>query len=63
MIAKRYNSLPVALHVPLLEVRSEAMHVLVVGEDGVRLGSVEVVVPDPDECQDYGNLENQTDTI
>ena len=37
--------LSIRLHVSLLKVGGEAVHVLVVGEQGVRLGTEEVAVP------------------
>ena len=42
----------VALHVDLLEVGGEAVHGLVIREDGVGLGAEEVVVPDAEEGHD-----------
>jgi hypothetical protein len=49
--------LAVALHVALLEVGGEAVQVLVVGQQGVGLGAVEVVVPDTQKGEDHGSLE------
>ena len=40
------HSLAVAFHVALLEVGGEAVEILIVRQDGVSLGVVEVVVPD-----------------
>ncbi len=40
------HSLAVAFHVALLEVRGEAVEILIVRQDGVSLGVVEVVVQD-----------------
>ncbi len=48
--------LSVGLHVSLLEVGGEPVEVLVVGEEGVGLGAVEVSVPDAQQSQDHGNL-------
>eukprot|EP00962_Isochrysis_galbana_P029201 scaffold9325_cov97-Isochrysis_galbana.AAC.1 len=45
------HPLAVGLHVGLLEVCREAVHVLVVGQDGVRLGPEEVAVPDAQSRQ------------
>ena len=42
----------VAFHIDLLEVGGEAVHGLVVGQDGVGLGAEEVVVPDAEERHD-----------
>ena len=39
------NLLAIRLHVTLLKVGGEAVHVLVVGEQGVRLGAEKVAVP------------------
>ena len=40
------HALAVAFHVALLEVSGKAVKILVVGQNGVRLGVVEIVVPD-----------------
>ena len=48
--------LSVGLHVSLLEVGSEAVHVLVVGEDGNGLGLVEIVVPQADQAERHGQV-------
>lgn len=48
--------LAVGLHVALLEVRGEAVHVLVVGEDGVNLGIEKVDVPDAEDGKDDGQV-------
>ena len=45
-LAGAVHALAVRLHVALLEVRREAVEVLVVGQDGVRLRAEEVAVPD-----------------
>ena len=42
----------VAFHIDLLEVGGEAVHGLVIREDGVGLGAEEVVVPDAEEGHD-----------
>lgn len=52
------NVLSVALHVTLLEVCGETVEVLVVGEESVGLRTEEVAVPDSQESQNYGSLEN-----
>ena len=46
----------VALHVALLEIGGEAVQVLVVRQDRLRLGAEEVVVPDADQGQQDGNV-------
>ena len=51
--------LSVGLHVSLLEVGGEAVHILVVGQEGVGLGAEEVPVPDSQEGQDHRDLEGQ----
>ena len=50
------NALAVAFHIPLLKVGGKAVKVLVVGEDGVSLGVVEVVVPDSKEGKGHGQV-------
>ena len=40
----------VAFHINLLKVGGEAVHGLVVGQNGVCLGAEEIVVPDAEEC-------------
>ena len=47
------NLLSVRLHVALLKVGGEAVHVLVVREQGVRLGTEEVAVPSRIKFQGY----------
>ena len=42
----------VAFHIDLLQMRGEAVHGLVIREDGVGLGAEEVVVPDAEESHD-----------
>ena len=42
----------VALHITLLKIGGEAMQRLVIGEDGVRLGTIEVIVPDAEQGHD-----------
>ncbi len=46
----------VALHVALLEISREAVHVLVVGQDCLRLGTKEIDVPDPDQGQQHRDV-------
>ena len=46
------NGLTVGFHVSLLEVSSEAMQILIVGEHGVARSAKEVVVPNADESED-----------
>ena len=48
--------LSVGLHVSLLEVGSEPMEVLVVRQQGVGLGTVEVAVPDTEQSKDHRHL-------
>lgn len=55
-IAFPVDKLSVGLHVALLKVGGEAVHVLVVWEKCVRLGAVEVVVPDAEQGQDNGRV-------
>jgi hypothetical protein len=43
------NGLSIALHIPLLKVGWEAMQVLVIGQNGLCLGTKKVVVPNSDE--------------
>ena len=50
------NALAVAFHIPLLKVGGKAVQVLVVGEDGVSLGVVEVVVPDAKEGKGHWQI-------
>ena len=50
------NGLAVGFHVGLLEVGSEAVEVLVVGEHGVAGSAKEVVVPHADEGEDNGQV-------
>ena len=45
------HTLAVALHVALLEVSGEAVHVLVIWQNGLRLGVEEIVVPDAEQPQ------------
>ncbi len=55
--------LSVGLHVSLLEVGGEPVEVLVVREEGVGLGAVEVSVPDAQQSQDHGNLKVNENTF
>lgn len=48
--------LSVRLHVSLLEVVGKLVHVLVVREEGVGLSAVKVVVPDPEEGEEDGQV-------
>jgi len=52
LLAVSIDGLAAALHVPLLKIGREAVHVLIVGHDGFCLGAEEVIVPDPEEGQD-----------
>ena len=56
LVAVAIHVLAVGFHVALLEVGGEAVHVLVVGQDGLGFGAVEVVVPDTDQGQQHGNV-------
>ena len=47
------HTLPIALHVSLLQVRRKPVKVLVVGEDGMARDAKEIDVPDPDQCEKY----------
>mmetsp|Transcript_3253 Transcript_3253/g.8600 ORF Transcript_3253/g.8600 Transcript_3253/m.8600 type:complete len:231 (-) Transcript_3253:7-699(-) len=49
-------ALAVRLHVALLEVGGEAVHVLVVRQDSVRLGAVKVPVPNAEHRQHHGQV-------
>mmetsp|Transcript_44166 Transcript_44166/g.111286 ORF Transcript_44166/g.111286 Transcript_44166/m.111286 type:complete len:224 (-) Transcript_44166:988-1659(-) len=50
------HTLSVALHVHLLEVGSEAVQVLIVGQDGVCLCVTKVVVPHTEQTQQHGGV-------
>src|SRR5512146_1642465 len=50
-VAAAIHALAVALHLALLEVGREAVHILIVGQDSHGLRAKEVVVPDPDQAQ------------
>ncbi|KAI3477404.1 hypothetical protein L1887_60923 [Cichorium endivia] len=50
------DELAVGLHVALLEVVCELVHVLVVGEDGLGLSAEEVDVPDAEEGEEGGEV-------
>ena len=50
-LAVALDALAVALHVALLEVGGEAVHVLVVGQDGDGARAVEIVVPDAEQAE------------
>lgn len=50
------NELSVRLHVSLLEIIGELVEVLIVGEKELSLGTVEIVVPETDDSQDYGKV-------
>src|ERR1035441_2936604 len=45
------DALAVAFHVALLEVGGEAVHVLVVGENGLGARAEEIVVPDAEQAE------------
>jgi len=47
------HALAVAFHIALLKVSREAVKILIVGKDGVRLGIVKVVVPDAKESKGH----------
>ena len=49
LVALAVNKLAVRLHIALLEVGREPVHVLVVGQDRVAVRTVEVVVPEGEE--------------
>lgn len=55
-LADVVDAFPVGLHVALLEVGSEAVHVLVVRQDAVGLCLVAVDVEDAEHRQDDGNI-------
>mmetsp|Transcript_824 Transcript_824/g.1772 ORF Transcript_824/g.1772 Transcript_824/m.1772 type:complete len:322 (+) Transcript_824:560-1525(+) len=50
------TALAVALHVSLLEIRWEAVEILVVWKDGMALASEEVVVPHSQDCEEDGHV-------
>ena len=50
------HALAVAFHIALLEVGGEAVKILIVGKNGVRLGVVEVVVPDAEKGKSHGQV-------
>eukprot|EP00760_Papus_ankaliazontas_P006658 PhM_4_TR13129/c0_g1_i1/m.69410 len=50
------NVLTIALHVPLLQVGRKAVQVLVVGEDRLRLGVEEIVIPDAEQSHNDGQV-------
>ena len=58
-IPMRSHRFPVALHVALLEVGRESMHVLVVGEERVRLGAPHVDIPNAQHGEDHRDLGTQ----
>lgn len=55
-LAALSDELPVRLHVALLEVVRELVKVLVVREEELRLRAVKVVVPEPDEREEDGEV-------
>lgn len=55
-LAVAIHVLAVGLHVALLEVGREAVHVLIVRQDGFGLGTVEVVVPQTDQRQQHRHV-------
>lgn len=52
-IAVTVNVFTVGFHVALLEVGRKAVHILVVRQNGFGFGTIEVVVPDTDQRQQY----------
>mmetsp|Transcript_14531 Transcript_14531/g.31308 ORF Transcript_14531/g.31308 Transcript_14531/m.31308 type:complete len:268 (+) Transcript_14531:299-1102(+) len=50
------NVLSIRLHVSLLKVRRETMHVLIIRKDSQTLRLVEVIVPNTDHCQCDGQV-------
>ncbi len=50
------DRLPVALHIPLLKVGREPVHVLIIRQNGLCLGTEEVVVPHPDQGKQDGDV-------
>ena len=55
-LAVAIHVLAVGFHVALLEVGREAVHVLIVRQDGFRLGAVEVVVPQANQRQQHRHV-------
>ncbi|MNR07554.1 hypothetical protein D3C85_1236790 [compost metagenome] len=52
-LAVAIHLLAVGLHVALLEVGREAVHVLIVRQYGLGLGTIKVVVPEADQRQQH----------
>lgn len=50
------DALAIALHVALLEIGGEAVEILVVGQDGLRGGAVEIIVPDAEQTKSDGKV-------
>ena len=51
--------LSVGLHVSLLEVCGEPMKILVVRQESMSLGTVEVAVPNAQKCKDHRHLKSK----
>lgn len=50
------NALPVALHIALLEIGGKTVHILVIGQDRLRLRSEEIGIPQSYEGHGDGNI-------
>ena len=50
----------VTLHVSLLEIGGEAFQILVIGKDGVALGTHEIPVPDAEQSHDHRDIVHQS---
>lgn len=50
------NTLAVTFHIALLEIGSETVQILIIWEQGVSLSTVEVWVPNAEQCQNYWSL-------
>lgn len=50
------DAFTVTFHITLLEVCSETVHILIVWEQGMSLSTVEVGVPDAEQCQHNWSL-------
>merc|ERR1719219_1622301 len=50
--------LSIALHISLLEVGRKPVQVLIIGQQGVRLSTKEVAIPDAKDCEVTGRLDS-----
>ncbi len=56
LFAVAIDGFAVAFHVALLKIGRKTMHVLIIGQNGFRLGAEEIVVPDADQGQHDRNI-------